>query len=114
YNRLGISPFSDVKSTITKSIYYKLPFKVFPTCFNPQEHNKVKIFFRDDKPEIEKIKIYDVAGNIVKTWNEKISGKKYIEWDGKDDNGQELDPGVYIIHIKGKNIDEKVKMILIK
>jgi len=59
------------------------------------------------------IVIYDVAGNIVKTWD-NVSGERYKEWDGKNDNGKELNAGIYIVYIKGKDIDEKIKMVIIK
>jgi len=111
YNRLGASPFSTVRYDTTKSIYYPLSFKVFPTYFNPKINGKAKIFLTDDKPTV-RIKIYDLVGNIVRQWNEEISGVKFVEWDGKDDDGNELEPGVYIIHITGDEIDERIKMIL--
>ncbi|MCK4500188.1 right-handed parallel beta-helix repeat-containing protein, partial [Candidatus Babeliales bacterium] len=109
-NRFGLTGFSKGKYIITPSIYFKAPYAVFPTVFNPDIHVKAKIYFTEDKPEVS-IKIYDVAGNIVKTWK-KVSGTKFVEWDGKHENGSYLSIGVYIVYVKGKNINEKIKMIL--
>lgn len=109
-NRFGLTGFSKGKYITTPSIYFKAPYAVFPTVFNPDIHVKAKIYFTEDKPEVS-IKIYDVAGNIVKTWK-RVSGTKFVEWDGKHDNGSYLSIGVYIVYVKGKNINEKIKMIL--
>ena len=49
----------------------------------------------------------------MKTWD-RVTGKRYIEWHGKNDNDKELTPGVYIVYIKGKDIDVKIKMIIIR
>ncbi len=112
YNRLGGSPYSAVASDVTESLYYPLQYKVFPTTFNPSTDGKAKIFLTEDMPTVS-IVIYDVAGNEIKRW-ERVEGVKYVEWDGRDKDGNELSPAPYIIHITGENIDELVKMILIK
>jgi len=122
YNRLGESPFSAYKKDITKSIYYPLEFKIFPTYFNPSKDKYAKIFFSDEtlNYEVQSIKIYNFDGDILREWNEKIKGTKFIEWDGKDKNGKELKPGVYIIHITGMDLkynvtfDRRIKFVIIK
>ena len=94
---------------------FSLIWAVFPTYFNPEKDGLAKIYFAGQTPEVN-IVIYDVAGNIVKTWD-KVTEEKYKEWDGKNNNGDKLNSGVYIIHIKGirrKDINEIIKMILIK
>ena len=110
YNRFGPSPFSNMVDVLTPSIYYPVTFAVFPTVFYPEIHGHAKIFFNENRPEVN-VTIYDTAGNIV--WEKlNIKGKKFIEWNGKDNNEADLSVGVYIVHIKGKNIDEIIKMVL--
>ncbi len=47
------------------------------------------LYFGGNKDLIEKIYIYDIKGKIVK----KVSN---LKWDGKDNNGEEVESGVYI------------------
>ena len=113
YNIFGPSPFSNMLEVLTPSIYYPVTFAVFPTVFNPEIHGTAKIFFNEYKPEVS-VTIYDTAGNIIRTWP-KVSGTKSIEWNGKgeqDENEIELSAGIYVIHVKGKNINEMIRMVL--
>ncbi|MEX0737399.1 MAG: gliding motility-associated C-terminal domain-containing protein, partial [Bacteroidota bacterium] len=51
------------------------------------------------------LKIYDVTGRLVKTiLDTKSTAQAYVEqnailWDGRDDNGRLLPPGLYIYQI---------------
>ena len=106
------SPFSDVAYTPTG---YRLPavYGVFPTYFNPDKHGTARIHFSGLRASDIEIIIYDVAGNRVRTWEkEEVAGKQDIPWDGKDDQGRDLNAGIYIVYLKG--IDKRIKMILIK
>ena len=111
WNKRGSSPFSDMTNART---ICDLPdiFAVFPTYFNPKKHGVAKIYFSGLKSAVN-VEIYDISGNIVKAWK-KIKDEPYVRWDGKNQDGKPLNSGVYIVYIKGKNIDEKIKMIIIK
>ncbi len=111
YNEDGWSDYSDVAYAKTKSIYPPV-WAVFPTYFNPNKHEKAIIYFAGETPEVD-VYIYDVAGNIVKRW-ENVKGEKSVKWYGKNDDGKNLPAGIYIVYIKGTDIREKVKMILIR
>jgi len=111
YNQVGASRFSEPASATTKSRFPQV-FAVFPTYFNPEKDGKAKIYFAGETHEVD-VKIYDISGNIVITFD-RTSGEEYVEWDGRDDKKDELNAGIYIVHIKGKNVDEKIKMIIIR
>ena len=112
YNPAGASPFSEIRSATTGAAYPPI-YMVFPTAFNPSKHKEAKIYFAGKTPNVN-IKIYDTAGNQVKSWD-RVKDKKYILWDGKDDNNVDLNSGVYIVHIKGNNIDDQIiKMMIIR
>ena len=114
YNSGGASPFSDEAYATTKSPFPPV-WAVFPTYFNPEKDGLAKIYFAGQTPEVDII-IYDVAANIVKTWD-NVTGEKYKEWDGRNNNGDKLNSGVYIVCIKGirrKDINEIIKMIIIR
>lgn len=53
------------------------------------------------------IDIYNSSGNKVRTvtLGSETSGSQSYEWDGKDDNGNVLDPGVYTIAVGATDIN---------
>lgn len=100
------------KNTDKNNEEYTEPYAVFPTCFNPNEQDRARIYFAG-KTTVQKVIIYNTTGRIVKTFNDPY-GKKYVEWDGKSDTGLALEPNIYVVYIKGDDIEVKVKMILVK
>ena len=69
------------------------------------------------------IQIYSISGKLVKTINTDISAENKrigpIQWDGKDDFGDNIGRGVYIYKVKvqlenGKSKEELQKLVLIK
>ncbi len=116
YNGANALPPSEV----LKCVIVSLPSvpAVFPTYFNPEIHGIAKIFFGGVLFSGE-VRIYDVSGDLIKNFT-YIQSKIYVKWDGKDMHGNELNTGIYIIFIKGKNTDSnrdintKIKMMLVK
>ena len=89
-------------------------FGVFPTKFNPNKDDVARIFFKREGPEVE-VKIYDVLGNLIRFWSKgDIREERVVEWDGKNDNGNIVNAGVYIVYIKGDGVDEKISMMVVK
>jgi hypothetical protein len=110
---LGVVTTNTIVVSYGNIISYSTPIiSVFPTSFIPSRHGTAKIYFAGSTPDVE-VKIYDVSGNLVRTFD-KVSGVKYVDWDGKNNNGIALNSGAYIVHVKGKNMDSKVKMLLLR
>ncbi len=88
---------------------------VLPTKFNPNTDRVAKIFFGGETPEVE-VKIYDIFGNLVRFWSmDIVKGNRHVEWDGKDQNGIDVNAGIYIVYIEGKDIGKKkIRMMLVK
>ncbi|MFM6935126.1 MAG: type IX secretion system sortase PorU [Flavobacteriales bacterium] len=67
------------------------------------------------------IQIYTVSGKLVKTIQQMVPTQGFrsegIEWDGKDDFGDQLAKGVYVYRLKVKNLDglttEKTEKLVI-
>ncbi len=55
--------------------------------------------------------IYDMLGNKVKSFN--VDGNEY-NWDGKDDNGNAVANGVYIIRLSGNDVSVTENVVLSK
>ncbi len=86
-------------------------YGVFPTVFKPLGGLTARIHFGGETPDLD-ITIYDTAGNIVKTYI-GVSGVESVPWDGKNDRGDELKTGMYIVFIKLKDGEEhKIKMVI--
>ena len=47
------------------------------------------------------MKVYTISGNLVRTlYNGNLNGSGYLKWDGRDDNGQPVETGLYLITLK--------------
>ena len=85
----------------------------FPNPFNPS----TTIRFGLPKEERVTLKLYNIAGNEVKTLvdNEmKSKGYHVAVWDGRDFSGNIVANGVYMYKLKTKNFTQNKKMILMK
>ncbi|MEW6685949.1 MAG: FlgD immunoglobulin-like domain containing protein [Candidatus Edwardsbacteria bacterium] len=62
------------------------------------------------------LKIYNVAGQLVKTLvNERCSPGYYsMNWDGKDESGKRVADGVYFYRLETSNFSATKKMILLR
>jgi flagellar hook assembly protein FlgD len=67
------------------------------------------------------IQIYTISGKLVKSIQQLVPTQGFrsegIEWDGKDDFGDQLAKGVYVYRLKVKNMDgetaEKTEKLVI-
>ena len=59
------------------------------------------------------IRIFDLNGRLIQTlWEGDLqSGDHFFRWNGKNDNAVELTKGIYLINIKGGNVDITKKLI---
>jgi len=64
-------------------------------------------------PTLARINIYSVDGKIIKTIDKDLSLEGYrvtdIQWDGKDEYGDQLAKGVYIYQVKITSMDNQEK-----
>ncbi len=84
----------------------------YPNPFNPITN----IEFSIPKPTQVKVEIYNILGEkIVTLVDEKLSaGYKIVEWDGKDDQGNEVSTGIYFYRLKAGEFTQTRKMVLLK
>jgi len=97
---------------ITPPILYD--FKNVPNPLN----SSTKFQFTLDKASMVSVSIYNILGELVKTLPEVMTQPDetaHVYWNGKDNNGKDLTPGVYFYNLimNGKTIETK-KLIIMK
>ncbi|MCH8033900.1 MAG: VCBS repeat-containing protein [Bacteroidetes bacterium] len=87
-------------------------YQNYPNPFN----NMTTINLETNANQFTRISIYNLLGEEVRFLEEKVFyiGNHRITWDGKDNKGNNLPSGVYIIHANSFNSSQHVKAILIK
>ena len=101
-----------IESDNASPISYSLS-ENYPNPFNP---STTFSYFTPEEGHVV-IDIFNINGQRVKTYSSgnKISGKRSIQWNGKDEKGLKLESGIYLytMNIEGRVVDTK-KMLLIK
>ncbi len=86
-------------------------YRVYP---NPSP-GKVRIELRHLLNENVLVDIYDIQGHLIRTLQSK--GQQFFLhtylWDGKNDNGQPVASGVYIIRTRAPGIPQKQRKVVI-
>jgi hypothetical protein len=98
----------------------KLSFSTYPNPFRPGTKALLSFYLNSDSTVT--IKIYDLAGRVVRTIMENnilpAGARETDFWDGKDNNGRTVLAGTYLAKIEavsgGKTRTETKKITLIK
>jgi len=71
-----------------------------------------------DMPATERITmvIIDIRGRVVRTLidNEERFGYQSIQWDAKNDDGDDVSSGVYFYQIRSSNFNAVGKLVFVK
>jgi hypothetical protein len=70
----------------------------YPVPFNPVKHNTIKI--NNPSGDSLKMTVYDVNGDIV---TEKSGSGTVFHWNGRNNSGRLVKPGLYIIKVEIEN-----------
>ncbi len=99
------------ENPITEAYAYRLK-QNYPNPFNPD----TRIYFEIPRKEHVSIQIYNILGQRIRslTRQEYSAGQYVLNWDGRNDSGELVSSGTYILRMKaGNHIDSK-KMLLIR
>lgn len=104
-----------VTCTIEESIVPELPQKTalknaYPNPFNPE----TKIEFSVKENDIAELSIYNAKGQKIKNYPSFNAGNHIINWQGKDNQGNNVSSGIYLYELKSRTSKEIKKMILLK
>jgi outer membrane protein assembly factor BamB len=114
YNSEGILARSEFALVKTKDV--DTEFTPYNNLFNPANGEKVSIRYLISEPEHIRIRIYDLNGEIVRELLDetRFGGEHWIEWDGRNEDGDVVASGVYIIRMEAGDFKRNEKIIVIK
>ncbi|MBN1898907.1 MAG: right-handed parallel beta-helix repeat-containing protein [Spirochaetes bacterium] len=103
-----------VSRELTEEMILPVDVAVFPNYLDLSRGESAKIVF--GKEYVTEIIIYTLSGYPVKSFpKQNYSIGEYQVWDGTiNDTGKKAGAGLYIILVKGDNIDKKLKLIIKK
>ena len=91
--------------------------KIYPNPFYPAKDRTANISYNLTEGANVVIELYNIAGELVKEWNEgyKSEGEHEVGWEGKNRGERRVSSGIYIILLRenGVAVDRK-KMAIIK
>ena len=70
-------------------------FRLLQNYPNPFIHT-TQITFNLQRPASVELNVYNLKGQIVKSLYSGVASSKSVDWDGKDENGKDLQAGVYL------------------
>ncbi len=82
----------------------------YPNPFNPT----TTIKFSVKENETAKLEIFNLKGQIVKSYTAFSTGNHLTEWNGKDNSGNKVGSGDYLYKLKSESTEQVRKMLLLK
>ena len=90
-------------------------FALFQNIPNPFGGNTVIRYALPEDVDVE-LEIYNIAGQKVRTLvrGRERAGYRFVKWDGRDDAGRRVGPGVYFYKLKAGEFEAIRKMVIIR
>ncbi|MDD5353813.1 MAG: Ig-like domain-containing protein [bacterium] len=91
----------------------------YPNPFNPCKQNITIQYYLLNESEVT-IAIYDLLGNLVKTWEiptgdmNARTGLNQLSWDGRNGQGDTVANGGYILFVHSDGQKKKFKILVVK
>jgi len=87
-----------------------------PNPFRPVTETVTTINFRLSNPAPTRLTIHDASGRLIRTLLDKplSSGAHSIDWDGRDDQGQQVGSGVYFYHINAGAFEQGRRLTVVR
>ena len=91
----------------------------YPSPFNPDRQSLTIQYYMLSDSDVT-IAIYDLLGNLVKTWDiasggiNARTGLNQLVWDGRNGRGDIVSNGGYIIFVRADGRNKKFKVLVVK
>ena len=98
--RVGISTIAS-RVLVSRGIRGPEEAFVFPNIFTPNDdgYNDIAQFIiPEEQKDVAEVFVFHTANKLVRQLTPQNSDN--FKWDGRDENGHEMEPGVYIYIIK--------------
>jgi flagellar hook assembly protein FlgD len=84
----------------------------YPNPFN----NRTQIEFQTPKSSNVKIQVINILGQKVRTLAHRRydAGSYKVNWNGKNDNGLEVNSGIYFVRMESEGFKKTIEVLLIK
>jgi len=90
---------------------------IMNNVMNPMQGDLVTTAYGLSETENVSIKVYNVKGELVKVLVDETgsAGRYTVEWDGRDESGNTVSSGLYLVRVLiGTEVKETKKVIIIK
>ena len=87
---------------------------MYPVYPNPFNAGVTIRFHLENEGEVH-LNIFDIIGNLV--WQQSggfVSGTHFIKWDGKNQLGNNVPSGTYVVEVNNGTLIKTRKMLLLK
>ncbi|MDP8288429.1 MAG: T9SS type A sorting domain-containing protein [Candidatus Electryonea clarkiae] len=75
--------------------------------------NGTRIVFNLHQTAQVELKIYNIKGELVKDLYSGISDYKSLQWNGTDDTGKQLSPGIYFYNLTVNGKSQEIKKLIL-
>jgi hypothetical protein len=104
-----------------ENTFVGVPAETLPAAFALMQNRPnpfaARTVIRFDLPEPEAITltVFDVEGRVVARLTEGIwkAGRHSVQWDGRDEAGRQVSPGLYFVYMKAAEFSDMKKMMLL-
>ncbi|MDR0645519.1 MAG: hypothetical protein LBG46_00565 [Elusimicrobiota bacterium] len=104
-----------ISNPMRNSVQRSMGIYIRNQIFNPAKGGKVKIQLNAKQNGHIKAQIFTIDGILVKSlYDGQITTAlpEFVDWDGKNDSGNTVASGVYLLRVDGAGIDRQVKKIV--
>jgi hypothetical protein len=92
-----------------------LVFRLHGNSPNPFR-DRTAVGFSLARTEHVRLRIYDLAGRVVRTMLDQTfePGHHQVGWDGRDDAGNHVAQGIYLMHLRAGNFEARRKLAIVR
>ncbi len=109
-----LKKISEIRLDTLGNTIFPVGFYLYPVYPNPFNAGVTIRFDLENEGEVH-LNIFDISGNQVwqKTSN-FVSGTQFIKWDGKNQLGNNVPSGTYVVEVNNGTLVKTRKMLLLK
>ena len=109
----GIIPESPIRYRVTEHVGIPMEYTLNQNYPNPFNLSTSMSFVLPSASDWT-LKIYNVAGQLVRTFEGYSSGQVSVIWNGKDNSSKDVASGIYFYKLNAGNFSATKKMVLSK